>query len=89
VRSLQHFPIGIQNIEHVVAEDTLVVVFLIQTGTHKVEFQGKPPTNKLVSIRSADLYRIEKGKIVQHLDVVDQLNLLQQTDAAFEKANQE
>ena len=78
-----------KNIEHVVAEDTLVVVFLNHTGTHKIEFQGKPPTNKPVSIRSADLYRIENGKIVQHLDVVDQLNLLQQTGATFEKANQE
>jgi predicted SnoaL-like aldol condensation-catalyzing enzyme len=38
-----------------------------------------PPTNKKVSIRSADLYRIENKKIVEHWDVVDQLNLLQQT----------
>ena len=65
------FPDWHTNIEHIVAEDNLVVVFLNQTGTHKVEFQGKPPTNKPVSIRSADLYRIENGKIVQHLDVVD------------------
>jgi predicted ester cyclase len=89
VRSLQHLPIGMQNIEHVIAEDTLVVVFLNQTGT-----QSRIPrraTNKQtpVSIRSADLYSIENGKIVQHLDVVDQLNLLQQTGATFEKANQE
>ena len=59
-------PIGIQNIGHVVAEDNFVVVFLTQTRTHQGEFQGKPPTNKPVSIRSADLYRIENGKIVGH-----------------------
>jgi predicted ester cyclase len=56
-----------------------VVVFLNFTGTHKGEFQGMLPTNKKINIRSADLYRIENEKIVEHWDVVDQLNLLQQT----------
>jgi len=41
------------------------------------------PTNKPVNIRSADLYRIENGIIVEHRDVVDQLNLLQQTGATL------
>src|SRR5919199_2846864 len=75
------FPDMYANIEHIVAEDKLVVVFLNFTGTHKGEFQGKPPTNKQVNIRSADLYRIENETIVEHWDVVDQLNLLQQTGA--------
>jgi type I site-specific restriction-modification system R (restriction) subunit len=35
-------------------------------------------TNKPVTIRSADLYRIENDKIV---DVVDRLDLLKQTGA--------
>ena len=61
------------------SENDLVVVFLNFTGTHKGEFQGMLPTNKKINIRSADLYRIENEKIVEHWDVVDQLNLLQQT----------
>ena len=65
-------------IEHIVAEDDLIVVFLNGTGTHKGEFRGRPPANKKIKIRSADLYRIEKGKTVEHWDVVDQLDLLQQ-----------
>jgi steroid delta-isomerase-like uncharacterized protein len=69
------------NIEHIIAENNFVVVFLNFTGTHKGEFQGFPPTNKPVKIRSADLYRIENGKIVEHWDVIDQLDLLQQTGA--------
>jgi predicted ester cyclase len=73
------FPDVETKIEHIVAENDFVVVFLSFTGTHKGEFQGMPPTNKKVSIRSADLYRIENEKIVEHWDVVDQLNLLQQT----------
>jgi predicted ester cyclase len=69
------------NIEHIVAENGVIVVFLNFTGTHKGEFQGMPPTNKKVNIRSADLYKIENEIIVGHWDVVDQLNLLQQTGA--------
>jgi predicted ester cyclase len=66
-----------------------VVVFLNGIGTYKGEFQGRPPTNKQVNIRSADLYRIENEKIVGHCDVVDQLNLLQQMGATFPQADQE
>jgi len=43
------------------------------------------PTNKPVTIRSADLYRIENDKIVEHWDVVDQLDLLKQTGAISSK----
>jgi steroid delta-isomerase-like uncharacterized protein len=77
------FPDIHTKIEHIVAENDLVVVYLNFTGTHKGEFQGIPPTNKKVNIRSADLYRIENEKIVDHWDVVDQLNLLQQTGATL------
>jgi len=69
------------NIEHILAENNFVLVFLNFVGTHKGEFNGRPPTNKPVTIRSADLYRIENDKIVEHWDVVDQLDLLKQTGA--------
>jgi predicted ester cyclase len=82
------FPDIHANIEHVVAENDLVVVFLNFTGTHKGEYQERPSTNKQITTRSADLYRIENEKIVEHWDVVDQLNLLQQTGAiTFDKLN--
>src|SRR5215203_1713049 len=84
------FPDIHANIEHIVAENDFVVVFLNFTGTHKGEFQGMPPTNKPVNIRSADLYRVEDEIIVGHWDVVDQLNLLQQTGAiTFTRAHQQ
>ena len=81
------FPDIRTKIEHIVAENDLVVVYLNFTGTHKGEFQGIPPTNKKVNIRSADLYRIENEKIVEPWDVVDQLNLLQQTGATLPQVN--
>ena len=73
------FPDWRANIEHIVAENNLVMIFLNGNGTHKGDFRGIPPTDKLVNIRSADLYKIENGIITGHWDVVDQLNLLKQT----------
>jgi predicted ester cyclase len=73
------FPDMHTTIEQIVAENNLVVAFLNGSGTHKGEFHGIPPTNKQVSIRSADLYKIENELITGHWDVVDQLNLLKRT----------
>ena len=84
------FPDIQANIEHIIAENGSVVVFLNFTGTHKGEFQGIPPTNKKINIRSVDLYKIEDEIIVGHWDVVDQLNLLQQIGAiTFTHSNQQ
>ena len=52
------FPDIQANIEHIIAENGSVVVLLNFTGTHKGEFQGIPPTNKKINIRSADLFAI-------------------------------
>ena len=65
-------------IEHMVAENNLVMVFLNRSGTHKGKFRRVEPTNKKIRIRSADLYRIENDIINGHWDVVDQLNFLKQ-----------
>lgn len=69
-------------IEHIIAENSVVLVFLNWTGTHKGEFQGIPPTNKPINIRTADLFKIgTNGTIVEKWDVVDSLNLLKQVGA--------
>jgi predicted ester cyclase len=73
------FPDWSADIEHIVAENSLVMIFLSGSGTHKGDFRGTPPTNKHVKIRSADLYKVENGVIAGHWDMVDQLNLLKQT----------
>jgi steroid delta-isomerase-like uncharacterized protein len=77
------FPDIHATIEHIIAENSVVLVFLNWTGTHKGEFQGMPATNKSISMRTADLFRIDdtNGTIVEHWDVVDSLNLLKQIGA--------
>ena len=68
-------------IEHMLTENSIVLVFLNWTGTHKGEFQGMPATNKQINMRTADLFRIDttNGTIIEHWAVVDSLNLLRQT----------
>ena len=75
------FPDWRATIEHIFAENDLVVVFLNGSGTHKGEFNGRPPTNKPVKISSAELYKVENDRITGHWYVMDQLNLLKQTAA--------
>lgn len=72
------FPDWRANIEHEIAENNQVMVFLNGPGTHKGEFHGVRPTGKPINIRSVDLYRIENGIITGYWDVVNQLNLLTQ-----------
>ena len=83
------FPDVRVTIEHILAENSVVLVFLNWTGTHKGEFQGIPATNKLINMRTADLFRIgTNGKILEKWDVVDSLNLLKQIGAiTFNQSN--
>jgi SnoaL-like polyketide cyclase len=90
MNSLGRFLIGNASIEHIVAENDLGVVFLKGSGTHTGEFDGIPPTNKLVNIRSAELYKIENERITGYWYLMDQLNLLKQISALLsENVNKE
>ncbi|HEX2471660.1 MAG TPA: ester cyclase [Nitrososphaera sp.] len=65
------FPDSHTTIEHMIAEDNLVMAFLNNTATQTGEYLGAPPTNKTIVMITADLFRIEDGMmIVEHRDVV-------------------
>jgi steroid delta-isomerase-like uncharacterized protein len=72
------FPDSHATIEHIIGEDDNVLVFLNWTGTHKGEFQGKMPTDKPITMRTAHIFRIEDGKIAENREISDTLNLLRQ-----------
>jgi predicted SnoaL-like aldol condensation-catalyzing enzyme len=60
----EQFPDSHTTIDHIVAEGDRVFVMLTTTATNK-------QTGNRVTIRSADLYRIENDTIAEHWDVVD------------------
>ena len=75
-KTLEAFPDIHAKIEHIISKNDQVVVFINFKGTHKGHFKGITPTNRQVEIRSADLYKLENERIVDHWDVVDESDLL-------------
>ncbi len=64
---------------HIISEGDKVVVFTNTTGTMKGPFMFAPgvkPTGKAYSFETADLYRIENGKISEHWDVIEIMDML-------------
>jgi predicted SnoaL-like aldol condensation-catalyzing enzyme len=68
-RFFREFPDSHTTIDHIVAEGDKVFVMLATTATNK-------QTGKRITIKSADLYRIENGTIAEHWDVVDRSGMV-------------
>lgn len=60
-------------IEQILAEGDRVVTRTRWTGTQDGPFLGRPASGNKVDFATADFYRIENGRIVEHWDVVDTL----------------
>jgi steroid delta-isomerase-like uncharacterized protein len=70
-------------IDHLVAEADLVVGAFTIRGTHKGDLEGIPPTGKQVTFSAVDIWRFERGKIIDRcLASVDRLDLMQQLGVA-------
>jgi len=65
-------------VEQMIAEDDLVSVIGLASGTHKGPFMGMPPTGKSWDVPLHITYRIEEGKIVDHWLVLDTAAFMQQ-----------
>ena len=75
------FPDISATIEEIVAEGDKVAIRVINTGTHKGEFQGILPTGKKVSFGGRDFITLRDGKIVEQRASVDMMELMQQIGA--------
>lgn len=75
------FPDLSAKIEDIVAEGDKVAIRVLNTGTHKGDFQGIPPTGKKVSFEGRDFMTLRDGKIVEQQAGVDMMELMQQIGA--------
>lgn len=64
--------------DEVTAEGNRVIVLARVKGKHEGELNGIPPTYKMVDFPFAIGYIIEKGKIVNHWMIADQVALMEQ-----------
>jgi steroid delta-isomerase-like uncharacterized protein len=72
------FPDWRHKIETLVAEGDNVAVKLIQNGTHKAEFEGIPPTGKVVTMPAQCLFVIVNGKVKEFWAIENYLDFYQQ-----------
>ena len=72
------FPDVHYTVDDQIAEGDKVVVRYRFQGTHLGEFQGMPPTKKLVTYTGILIYRISDGKIAEQWTEFDLLGFLQQ-----------
>ncbi len=71
------FPDYAPTIDLIVAGDDLVSVHLTWRGTHTgAPYEGVQPTGAEVIVRTADVFRVRGGKIVEHWDVVDRTGMM-------------
>jgi predicted ester cyclase len=66
-------------IDLIVAEDDLVVVYGVASGTHDGPFMGLPPTGRVLRWTGMAIYRLDgDGRIVERWQEVDSLALMGQ-----------
>lgn len=65
-------------IENMVVSEKQVAVHTIMHGTHKGDFFGLAPTNKVVKVNQMQIERIIDNKIVEHWRVTDELSMMRQ-----------
>jgi steroid delta-isomerase-like uncharacterized protein len=72
------FPDWRHKIETLVAEGDNVAVKLIQNGTHKAEYEGIPPTGKVITMPAQCLFVIANGKVREFWAIENYLDFYQQ-----------
>ncbi|MEO1626568.1 MAG: ester cyclase [Bacteroidota bacterium] len=75
---LSVFPDLSASIDEIVVEGDLVAARITWTGTHRGELFGIPASGEKISWTGADWWRIKEGKFVEHWDVVDWSQVLNQ-----------
>jgi predicted ester cyclase len=72
------FPDFRATLQHLIAEEDMVVIHMLWSGTHKGEFLGIPATGNRMAMNVIDIMRVADGKFVEHWGVSDTMGMMQQ-----------
>ncbi len=61
-----------------IAEHDIVAGYYTMTGTHQGSLGEIPVTGKKINISGADFLRFENGKVAEHRNVINDLDLMKQ-----------
>jgi steroid delta-isomerase-like uncharacterized protein len=64
--------------EQLIADEDKVALLVSLRGTHRGELMGIPPTEREVSIRVIEIFRLDGGQIAERWGVVDRTALMKQ-----------
>ena len=65
-------------VEDLIAEGDKVMSRVSMHCTHKGEFEGIPPTGKVLTVSAFTVFRLVDGKIVEEWEILDELGMMQQ-----------
>ena len=75
------FPDMLWNVEEQMAEDNRVLTRFVWQGTHRGDFLGIPPTNRVVSVWGMVIDHFEGSKVKSTRILMDTTGLMQQLGA--------
>jgi steroid delta-isomerase-like uncharacterized protein len=75
-------PDGQCSIQHMIAEDDIVIMRIMITGTHQGAYGDIEPTGRPIAFQAFELLRFRDGQIVESWHSYDRLSILEQMGAA-------
>lgn len=72
------FPDLHMEVREMLADDDLVSVRVIVTGTHEGDFMGMPSSGRRIEVQIFDMLRISDGQVTEHWGLIDAMTMMQQ-----------
>ncbi len=69
-------------VDSMIGEGDKVVVLCRMTGVHKADFMGIARSGQTINVGTAEQFRFEDGRVVEHWGVMDSGALMQQLSGA-------
>jgi predicted ester cyclase len=65
-------------VREMLADDDLVSVRVIATGTHEGDFMGMSSSSRQIEVQVFDILRIRNGQVTEHWGLMDAMTMMQQ-----------